>query len=67
MAKKNWGTKTTDAWKIAEIICSRLDDEDKMNLRDLRLVTKRMAEAFDFTDEQRKTFVASALMNHVSP
>ena len=69
MAKKKpqgWGTRTTTAWRIAEIICSDLDDLDEMNIRDLRLVTKRIAEAFDFTDEERKTFVASALMNHAN-
>ena len=65
MAKKKpqgWGTRTTTAWRIAEIICD-LDDLDEMNIRDLRLVTKHIAEAFDFTDEERKTFVASALMD----
>ena len=69
MAKKKpqgWGTRTTTAWRIAEIIRSDLDDLDEMNIRDLRRVTKRIAEAFDFTDEERKTFVAWALMNHAN-
>jgi len=62
--KPGWNTKTTTARRVAEIISSYLDDEDEMGLRDLRLVTKRMAQAFDFTDEEREAFVDAALASY---
>jgi hypothetical protein len=61
MGKPTWTTKKADSYSIARVIADGLDTEDKIDVSDLQIIADRLADAFDFTGEERQKFIGKAL------
>ncbi len=59
-----WHKAKADAYTIARIIADQLDHEDGIDIGILNLVAEGLADAFEFTDEERDEFVGLAMVNH---